>query len=632
MTTKQYLQLQDIYAENCDASGNITTVYPALGLGVRGNYEIAILNASALQTEGVDSWMFAIGQDFDADTHILYENTNVSYAVSGTSGLFTVTEVSGTRTNEMVEWIGDQETPTVVGELIGMGADHNKNKPVSLIQWRMFVRNRVDYEGQEMDVVPSYVTSGMLEEALGGVIAKAGGDFTGEIGVHRLKSGSVSIPIKPSPSGTDYFAFNYDEETGAGSIYPCILFNNNPSLSPNGEDSIEFQNATTVQWRARRKTRPAIVYLIQRFTYPLVYDGSKYYGEHYFTTSAGGPYELVGDAVTYLSQSTLSRKSDAWMLEVSLSSDSAGAFKNVYRSEIDTSQIMDIIPYATISGGVFENGIKDGRTDGIYATSSDFATVLNEPLSSLTTDTGTLTIYDNPWDNPESIRATVRLTGNRVWEGTLPRATNATYFLSSFVYEGLAIFRIGVSVAANPPNYTIAYDGGGESGDWNIPQSWERSKFIPTSGGTFTGAISASDGNPYTTSGQYEEMIQSRIDNPELAGDNYAASYNMPIEDVFLPFPGSPTFISEVYGELNNSSLGTIATRELKVTATGVVDWTAKGLGSDEEYKWIHKPVSVNDNAEHAYYITVRLNIVSTDPYELAIDKSLWVLDCWKID
>lgn len=919
MTTKQYLLLQDIYAENCDASGNQTNLYPALGLGVRGNYQVSLMNASALDTTGVDSWLFAIGQDFDAGTTILYENPNVTYAVNGTSGTFTVTEVSGLDTSEMKDWIGAEETPTVVGELIGMGADHNKNKPVSLVQWRMFIRNRVDYEGQEMDVVPSYATSGMLAEALGGVptfatsatltgdnplwtetkrhpggypvytvykvatpftlnidddsvaatgflqglymyqdpvegqlvgqmtrnlslaiadsgngvwtgsdevtyqwedgeyefpetpvpttvsisvainkteetvdemtpgevrltvggntatgniysvspktfIAKAGGDFTGEIGVHRLKSGSVSIPVKPYPSGTSYFEFN----DGYG--YPRISFEFNPSLSPNGKDSIEFQNATTVRWQVRRGTRLQTV--MKRFTYPLVYDGSKYYGEHYFTTHATGTQVLIGAPETYLSQSTLSRKNDAWMLEVSLSSDEVGAYNNVYRSEIDTSQIMDLIPYATTSGGVFEYGIRDGRNaeepyyitnhlgwetvqnnatlifpgvvggnrygfkvpssievsmddyeavlaSGIglisgdlaqyttyedvvlhktndgdytatatnvvvsavysleidddnatltvkgytpnqggtvaicsgvpveaehgykYATSSDIAPALTEQYTSLTTDTGTLTIYDNPWDNPNSLSAHC-VFGNTgfVYDGTLPKYQTGEYSLEGVdLGDGYMITVINVNLLTDPPHYWCILSHNNDqifldNENWDIPQSWERSKFIPVSGGKFAGPISAYDGNQYATSGQYEEMIQSRIDNPEYAGDNYLPTITASA-DAFNPCGplGNHSVIAnrlfQAYQQYDRPAYGHpgYVTRDLKwTTKSPSMNWDGGTLYDQfAEWTWLHKPVTVADGTDHNYYITSRYVGMNGA-------KARFEMDCWKTE
>jgi hypothetical protein len=286
-----------------------------------------------------------------------------------------------------------------------------------------------------------------------------------------------------------------------------------------------------------------------------------------------------------------------------------------------------IYPLATLTGVTEE---REKPTYIPYATNGEFE--YDTKTWEYTSDSGTITIYDNPLDNPDFIRAKVKLIvsgAEKYWEGRIPKQTAGIYRLGSFSYEGTTIYLIGVTIT----NYIIAYDGqpgGTEEAEWTLPAEFGFNRFIPTSGGTFTGAISASDGNPYTTSGQYEEMIQSRIDNPELAGDNYSTSYNMPITDDFLPFPGNPETIRGLYGPLNQSSLGTVATKELIIRSSyGNIDWHD---GDWLNFNWFHKPVTVNDGAEHNYYITVRLNIVSTDPYELASDGSLWTLDCWKID
>lgn len=782
MTTKQYLLLQDIYAENCDASGNQTNLYPALGLGVRGNYQVSLMNASALDTTGVDSWLFAIGQDFDAGTTILYENPNVTYAVNGTSGTFTVTEVSGLDTSEMKDWIGAEEAPTVVGELIGMDSNHDKNHPVSLIQWRMFVRNRVDYEGQEMDVVPDYATSGMLAEALGGVptfatsatltgdnplwtetkphpaqfpvftvynvatpmtlnigdasvsvegflqglyryqdpvegqlvgqmtrnlslaiadsgngvwtgsdevtyqwedgeyefpetpvpttvsisvainkteetvdemapgevrltvggntatgniysvspktfIEKAGGDFTGEIRVHRLKSGSVSIPVKPYPSGIPYATtsggvFEYGIRDGRNAGEPYYITNHL------GWETVQ-NNATLI--------------------FPGVVGGNRYgfkvpssievSMDDYEAVLASGIGLISGDLAQYTTYEDV-------VLHKTNDGDYTATTTNVVVSAVYSLEIDDDNATLTVKGYTPNQGGTVAICSGVpfeaehgykYATSSDIAPVLKEPFDSLTTDTGTLTIYDNPWDNPNSLSAHC-VFGNTgfVYDGTLPKYQTGEYSLEGVdLGDGYMITVINVNLLTDPPHYWCILSHNNDKifldhENWDIPQSWERSKFIPVSGGTFAGAISAYDGNQYATSGQYEEMIQSRIDNPELAGDNYSASYNMPITDDFLPFPVNPETISGLYGPLNQSSIGTVATKELIISSSyGNIDWHD---GDWLNFNWIHKPVTVNDGAEHNYYITVRLNIVSTDPYELASDGSLWTLDCWKID
>lgn len=911
MTTKQYLQLQDIYAENCDASGNIATVYPALGLGVRGNYEIAILNASALQTEGVDSWMFAIGQDFDADTHILYENTNVSYAVNGTSGLFTVSGMQGTRTDDMLEWIGDQEAPTVVGELIGMGSDHNKNKPVSLVQWRMFMRNRVDWDSEdEPSVVPNYATTDDLARLVYTktiiedeqfVLDEEDGDSIKDVARPELPDWAfLTIPAKldaikvENDDAYDLIGIsgvsaefntsvqtpfnlvvrldrNEESEEGtaeylASGSYVLETLGGNPNL---GSDYYNFiltgpENGTVIdgddeaQWMLKVESKhtsgaefvEALRYYAPRKTETnnllIPVSGGEFTGDifkkefnedfFYHTANdvnwriikiAGGvqniysaqkcdffkPYFTDEDILQcsgYGRHSRMPMKNGGVMtvyipyddvyftripntdnFECVMSGEGAGfwqkfvlekngsdyLWRSYYATLIDdrqweedtTSPPMVLsgfdpfknTPYAHTSGGVFENGIYDGRKSGTpisyyvterlegasasiytsigsrydmlllvpssinvemndeaailfdgveieyegrnkvgpsytqnvnlrkvdegaftasghsnvdyfyslnldangaslavtyasagqiyqlttlygateeretptyipYATNGEFE--YDTKTWEYTSDSGTITIYDNPLDNPDFIRAKVKLIvrgAEKYWEGRITKQTAGIYSLGSFSYEGTTIYLIVVTIT----NYIIAYDGqpgGTEEAEWTLPAEFGFNRFIPTSGGTFTGAISASDGNPYTTSGQYEEMIQSRIDNPELAGDNYSASYNMPITDDFLPFPGNPETIRGLYGPLNQSSIGTVATKELIISSSyGNIDWHD---GDWLNFNWFHKPVTVNDGAEHNYYITVRLNIVSTDPYELASDGSLWTLDCWKID
>lgn len=901
MTTKQYLQLQDIYAENCDASGNITTVYPALGLGVRGNYEIAILNASALQTEGVDSWMFAIGQDFDADTHILYENTNVSYAVNGTSGLFTVSGMQGTRTDDMVEWIGDQETPTVVGELIGMGDDHDKNKPVSLVQWRMFMRNRVDWDSEdEPSVVPNYATTDDLENLIYKkrtipdtefTLTEEDGDSYKEVAYQELPDfGYFIIPSGLSATKVEnedaymlngmygecgeyntavktYFEFpvklerkesqqeNVAEYSASGKA--CILtidgvearYTSTFNFDLQGlEDDTEIYGASVPQWRltvgkpseilryyAPRKTEVNNLLIpvsggeftgdIHRnefnedFSYTItdcpfrliandgglqsIYvfrrDSTVYYNG--FDLVLNGLFRQAGSYYTeYQAPITLSRipntndfefyfnldggisiwqkllfhqDGDDYLLSFWYAEDPERIW---YLADSYTNNPIRLVGfnpfkpnrYTTVSGEVFENGIfsneqigtksyyttdhlegnletygyetsarsgafaytwgftvpsaidvqmnedsvllksaKDYFTrsrrgnrppstiahyndvklkynNGIY-TASAICDYHNDPITwfyqlelgengarmdvyythnngtsalgpwtgttelvtvpeyrpylthsefsyedevqSLTTDSGNLTIYDNPWKNPDSLRATVKLPGNRVWEGNIPKVAGGTYMLNAFQYEGLVVYRLGVAVG-NSSSYVIAYDGGGEGGEWDIPQEFGTHRFIPTSGGTFGGTISASDGTPYATSGYYEGLIQSRIDNPDYAGDNLAMTVelNTHLGD-FSPFAGSDTILEMEYGPFNESTLGTIATRELKVTNSEVsANWHIN------EFNWLHAPVTICEpGSSHDYYITARLNVTSTDPFQL-MNPSLWTLDCWKID
>lgn len=177
MTTKQYIKIDGIYAENVTSEGETTSVFPAIGLGVKGNFEIHITNPEALAS--ATAWLFAIGQDFNPATTILFER-----AATYSNGVFTVPEMEETRTGEMVAWMGANEVGEAVGELMGWngGGVLDKNHPDVLIQWRLFIRNRVD---QSRIPVPEYgevyVTTDMLNETVGNYMPVSGGQFTGDI-------------------------------------------------------------------------------------------------------------------------------------------------------------------------------------------------------------------------------------------------------------------------------------------------------------------------------------------------------------------------------------------------------------------------------------------------------------------
>lgn len=177
MTTKQYIKIDGIYAENVTSEGETTSLFPSVGLGVKGDFEIHITNPDALGS--ANAWLFAIGQDFDSSTTILFEKA-ATYA----NGVFTVPEMEDTRTSEMVSWMGANEVGEAVGELMGWtnANDSDKNHPDVLIQWRLFIRNRVD---QSRMPIPQYgevyVTTDMLDDTIEKYMPVSGGLFLGDI-------------------------------------------------------------------------------------------------------------------------------------------------------------------------------------------------------------------------------------------------------------------------------------------------------------------------------------------------------------------------------------------------------------------------------------------------------------------
>lgn len=203
MTTKQYIKIDGIYADNVDSEGVSTNTFPAIGLGVKGDYEIHIVNPEALTTASV--WYFAIGQDFDAMTNILFEKT-ATYS----NGVFTVQEMEDTRTGSMVAWIGANETAEAVGELMGFTqAPVNKDHPDVLIQFRLFIRNRVD---QTEIPVPSagevYVTTDMLDATMDEYMPISGGVFIGD------------ISLRPGGTGP-----SYKYVTTSGAVFQGDIYN-----------------------------------------------------------------------------------------------------------------------------------------------------------------------------------------------------------------------------------------------------------------------------------------------------------------------------------------------------------------------------------------------------------------------
>ena len=209
MTTKQYIKIDGIYADNVDSEGVSTNTFPAIGLGVKGDYEIHIVNPDALGTAGV--WLFAIGQDFDAMTNILFEKT-ATYS----NGVFTVNEMEDTRTGSMVAWMGANETAEAVGELMGFTQTPiDKDHPDVLVQFRLFVRNRVD---QTEVPVPSagevYVTTDMLDATMSEYMPISGGVFIGD------------ISLRPGGTGP-----SYQYVTTSGAVFQGDIYNGTQEAS-----------------------------------------------------------------------------------------------------------------------------------------------------------------------------------------------------------------------------------------------------------------------------------------------------------------------------------------------------------------------------------------------------------------
>ena len=141
-----YLRPFGTKAQTLSAAGRPAAQGDPFTLGLRSELFVhfrpdgCASDADPLGIEGVETWRFAISQDWNPATPPCFLSTVATHV---SPGIFRI-DVSDTRTCEMVVALGNKRSAPVTCELSGIAADGTWASPEFLCQWNASIDNRVD--------------------------------------------------------------------------------------------------------------------------------------------------------------------------------------------------------------------------------------------------------------------------------------------------------------------------------------------------------------------------------------------------------------------------------------------------------------------------------------------------------
>lgn len=135
---------------------------PRFTMGVKTELEVRFMDRTGKPVDPLSEcsdFKFALAEDFDAETPVVYSTQNVRR--TGT-GVFTIA-LENTRTAPMIHALGVSAYREMGCELVGMAGGETWDNPSACVQFPAVVRNRIDSgEVPEPDPGKTFITTDNL--------------------------------------------------------------------------------------------------------------------------------------------------------------------------------------------------------------------------------------------------------------------------------------------------------------------------------------------------------------------------------------------------------------------------------------------------------------------------------------